>query len=56
MLTYPLPAIPLRFPKVAGHRANRQRLVRWIVTAVTALTALIAILFVSFLSLTLALN
>ena len=56
MLTYPLPAVPLPFHKVAGHRANRERLVRRIVTAVTALTALIALLSVSLLSLLLALN
>jgi hypothetical protein len=56
MLTYTLPAIPQPFDKNAGHRLNRDRLVRWIVTAVTGLTALVAVLSVSLLSLVLALD
>ena len=56
MLTYTLPAIRQPFHKAAGHRLNRDRLVRWTVTAVTGLTALVAILSVSLLSLALALD
>jgi hypothetical protein len=53
---YPQPAIPLPFPKVAGHRANRARLLRWTAMGVTTFTALIAVLLVSLLSLLLALD
>ena len=53
MLADTRPAVPLPIPKVAGHRVNRDRLLRWSATAVTTFTALIAVLFVSFLSLVL---
>ena len=56
MSLYPQPAIPLPFPKVPGHRANRVRLLQWTATGVTTFTALIAVLFVSLLSLLLALD
>jgi hypothetical protein len=51
MPLYSQPAIPLPFPQVAGHGANRVRLLRWTATAATTFTTLIAVLLVSFLSL-----
>ena len=43
MLAKTPPAIPVPVPKVAGFRANRDRLLQSFATAVTALTAFIAI-------------